>query len=310
MRSWDVSEIPDLSGTTAVVTGANSGIGLHTALELGRAGARVIVACRDPQRGRTALGQLGAQAPGASFELVRLDLADLASVREAAEQITERTGGRLDVLVNNAGVMALPLRRTTDGFEMQFGTNHLGHFAFTGLLLPSLLAARAPRVVTVSSMVHRIGRIDFTDLNAERRYHKWPAYGQSKLANLLFTLELDCRAREAGRALRAVAAHPGTAATNLSRVGPQMSGRAKLASLAGKVTAHTSQSPMEGALPSLRAATDPQVAGGDYLGPKGFLEMSGPPTWVSPTAAARDRVVARRLWEASQEMTRITYPPM
>lgn len=306
--SWTSADIPRLDGRAAVVTGANSGIGLATARELGRSGARVLLACRDARRGQEATDRLAREVPDGAFELVALDLADLTSVKDAAALILDRTGGVLDLLVNNAGVMALPLRRTADGFEMQFGTNHLGHFALTGHLMPALLAAPAPRVVTVSSLAHRIGRIDFTNLNAERRYGKWTAYGQSKLANLLFTLELDGRSRVAGGHLTAVAAHPGTSATNLAQAGPLMSGRTLTAALSGHVTGLTNQSADDGALPSLRAATDPEVTGGDYFGPAGFLETRGAPVRVGSTARARDRATARNLWGVSEELTGVTYP--
>ena len=205
--AWTTADIPDLTGRTAVVTGANSGIGFGAAVELARHGAAVTLAARDPDRGADALARLRSEVPAATAELGRLDLADLASVRAFA------TGYRpdgLDLLVNNAGVMAVPLRHTPDGFESQFGTNHLGHFALTGLLLPKLLARPGARVVTVTSGYHRIGRIDFTDLDARDRYRKWPAYAQSKLANLLFTFELQRRADTAGVELLALSAHPGT----------------------------------------------------------------------------------------------------
>ncbi|NYI03348.1 oxidoreductase [Allostreptomyces psammosilenae] len=305
---WTAQNIPDLTGRTAVVTGANSGIGTPTARELARHGARVLLACRDPEKGKRALERLRAELPGADLELVRLDLADLASVRQAADEITEITEGRLHLLVNNAGVMAVPLHRTVDGFETQFGTNHLGHFALTGLLMRPLLAAESPRVVTVSSMAHRWGRIDFGNLNAEGTYRKWLAYGQSKLANLLFTFELDSRVRRAGVDLTAVAAHPGTSATNLPNVGHQMAGGGFFDGALGRISYLWAQSAEAGALPTLRAATDPQVVGGDYLGPLGPMEARGEPGWVSTTTAARDRETARRLWEVSEKLTGVTFP--
>lgn len=307
--AWTTANIPDLTGQTAVVTGANSGIGLVAARELGRSGARVLLACRDLQRGQGALDHLTHQTPQATYELVQLDLADLSSVRDGAARIQERTGGVVDLLVNNAGVMAVPYRRTADDFEMQFGTNHLGHFALTGHLMTALLAAPAARVVTVSSTAHRFGRINFSNLNAERHYRKWPAYGQSKLANLLFTLELDRRAREAGRSLQATAAHPGLAATNLVAAGPLLNIHPRIAGATERVSGVMTQSAEQGALPTLRAATDPNVAGGDYLGPAGFMETRGAPVWVSSTAPAHDRATAQKLWQVSEKLTQVGYPP-
>jgi NAD(P)-dependent dehydrogenase (short-subunit alcohol dehydrogenase family) len=302
--SWTTADMPDQTGRTAIVTGANSGLGYHTALELTRRGARVVLACRDPERGADALRRLCAEVATASVELGVLDLADLASVRRFAE--AHRTGG-LDLLVNNAGVMALPLRRTADGFEMQFGTNHLGHFALTGLLLPALLARPGARVVTVSSGLHKIGRIDFDNLNAERRYRRWRAYGQSKLANLLFTLELQRRADAAGAALLAAAAHPGFAATNLQTGNIRMTGRRRTEPLVRLGNRLFSQSDAAGALPSLFAATDPTVGGADYIGPDGPFEQRGHPERVSPSRRARDTATATRLWTVSEDLTGVHY---
>jgi NAD(P)-dependent dehydrogenase (short-subunit alcohol dehydrogenase family) len=303
---WTAADIPDLAGRTAVVTGANSGIGYHAALELARHGAHVVLACRDDARGAAAMGRLTTEAPAAQAELATLDLADLASVRRFAESYASTHPG-LDLLVNNAGVMALPQRRTADGFEMQFGTNHLGHFALTGLLLPRLLTRPGARVVTVSSTAHRMGRIDFDDLNAERRYRSWPAYGQSKLANLLFTVELQRRAEAAGADLIAVAAHPGFAATNLQAVGPQMAGR-RLVGLGMAIgTRVFGQSGVMGALPTLYAATQPGVVGGAYIGPGGPFQQRGHPKLVSMSGPARDPGVARRLWEVSEQLTGVRY---
>ena len=221
MPPWTTDDIPDLSGRTAVVTGANSGLGFESALALTRAGAEVVLACRDQTKGAEAADRITGLVPSATVSLVPLDLSDLSSVRAFAAVIGERYAG-LDILLNNAGVMAIPRRETADGFEMQFGTNHLGHFALTGLLLDSLLARPGARVVTVSSAVAQVGRIRFDDLQGTAKYGKWSAYSQSKLANQLFTLELDRRASRAGLDLVSVAAHPGYAATNLQAVGPQM----------------------------------------------------------------------------------------
>jgi NAD(P)-dependent dehydrogenase (short-subunit alcohol dehydrogenase family) len=301
---WTTADVPDQTGRTAVVTGANSGIGYHTALELARRGARVVLAVRDPGRGRAALDRLTAEVPAAAAELGELDLADLASVRAFA---TAYGPGGLDLLVNNAGVMAVPLGRTADGFETQLGVNHLGHYALTGLLLPRLLARPGARVVTVSSAMHRTGRIDFTDLNAEGGYRKWAAYSQSKLANLLFAQELQRRADGAGADLLSVAAHPGWAATNLQATGPRLSGSRFGERAVGVVNRLVAQSDAQGALPTLRAATDPEIRGGDYVGPSGPFELRGRPRLVAMANAARDRAVARRLWEVSERLTGVRY---
>jgi NAD(P)-dependent dehydrogenase (short-subunit alcohol dehydrogenase family) len=303
---WTTADIPDQSGRTAVVTGANSGLGYHTALALAQHGAHVVLACRDAGRGAEALRRIAAEAPDASVELGVLDLADLASVRLFAETHTTDRGGP-DLLVNNAGVMALPLRRTADGFEMQFGTNHLGHFALTGLLLPGLLARPGARVVTVSSGLHRIGRIDFGNLNAERNYHKWRAYGQSKLANLLFTLELQRRLDAAGASIVAAAAHPGLATTNLHTTGVQMAGRRRVEPLVRFGYRLFAQSDAMGALPSLFAATDPTVRGGDYIGPGGRFEQRGHPKRVPRSHRAQDTDTAARLWTVSEDLTGVRY---
>ncbi len=306
MTGWSADDIPDLTGRRAVVTGANSGLGFRTAVELARHGAEVVIAARDRTRGETAVQRVRDEVPNARVTLEQLDLADLSNVRACAGRLRERLPS-LDVLVNNAGVMAIPYRRTADGFEMQLGTNHFGHFALTGLLQPLLLAADRPRVVTVSSTAHRTGRIDFDDLDGTRRYRKWRAYGQSKLANLLFMRELQRRADDAAVPLTSVAAHPGFAATNLQRVGPQMAGDRVMATLMALGNRLMAQSDAMGALPTLCAATAPDVQGGDYYGPDGLFETRGHPTRVSMTAAAQDDEVARRLWEVSEERTGVRY---
>jgi NAD(P)-dependent dehydrogenase (short-subunit alcohol dehydrogenase family) len=295
MAEWTANDIPDLSGKVAVVTGANSGLGYETVLGLARHGADVVLACRDEGRGTQALEKVRAEVPAASLELSLLDLADLASVRKFADGfMAERPG--LDMLIDNAGVMALAERRVTaDGFEMQFGTNHLGHFALTGLLLPRLLARPGARVVSVSSYGHRVGRIKFDDLQAERKYRKWLAYGQSKLANLLFAFELDRRAKAAGVPLLAAVAHPGYADTNLQS-GTSFAWSNFMA-----------QSPAAGALPTLYAATDPGMTGGEFIGPDGFLGQRGHPERVKAARKAYDTDVARRLWEVSEQLTGVTY---
>lgn len=288
---WTSDDLPDLAGRTVVVTGANSGIGLVAARCLAGAGARVVLAVRD-----TAKGEEAAASIAGDTEVRALDLADLSSVREFASA----WNGDLDVLVNNAGVMAVPEARTKDGFEMQIGTNHLGPFALTNLLLPRI----TDRAVTVSSGAHRIGGLDLDDLNWERRgYERWRAYGQSKLSNLLFTLELQRRLSEAGSDLRAVAAHPGYAATNLqSHTGNLLQNT--LMAIGNKVLA---QSDEMGALPTLYAATQ-DIPGGAYVGPDGFREQRGHPKLVGRSSAASDEQAARRLWEISEELTGVRFP--
>jgi NAD(P)-dependent dehydrogenase (short-subunit alcohol dehydrogenase family) len=293
MRSdkWTAADLPRLDGRTFLVTGANSGIGLVAARELGRSGARVVLAVRDPAKGEAA----AATMPG-EREVRRLDLADLASIRAFAEAWE----GELHVLVNNAGVMATPLRRTRDGFELQIGTNHLGHFALTNLLLPRL----TDRVVTVSSSAHRMGAIRLDDLNWERGdYRRWGAYGQSKLANLLFTLELQRRLHAAGSMVRALAVHPGYAATNLQHRTENRLQNALMA-VSNRLVA---QSDEMGALPTLYAATQ-DLPGASFVGPDGFREQRGHPTLVGRSAAASDPHTARRLWELSEELTGVSFP--
>lgn len=302
---WTVAEIPDLTGRTFVVTGANSGIGLCTADELAARGAAVTLAVRDEERGRQALTVVRRRSTG-PVELARLDLADLASVRRFVADWRARHPEGLDVLVNNAGVMAVPRRRTADGFELQLGTNHLGHFALTGLLIDALRPDA--RVVTVSSMAHRYGRLDLADLQAERSYRKWRAYGQSKLANVLFGFELDRRSRAAGASLRSIVVHPGYAATNLQSAGPRMSGDRISERVAALVNAVIAQPATAGAWPTLRAATDPDVAGGTFLGPTGWFGMRGTPELQTPSPASRDLDSARRLWQVSTDLTGVSFP--
>ncbi len=292
-HAWDATRIPDLTGRTAVVTGANSGIGLTAADALARAGAHVVFAVRDLERGRAA-----AATVNGSTEVRRLDLADLSSVREFADAWDARP---LDLLINNAGVMMLPKQQTADGFEMQFGTNHLGHFALTNLLLPHI----TDRVVTVASGAHRWagGRIRFEDLNWTSDYDPRRAYAQAKLANLLFTLELQRRLTESGSPVRALAAHPGYAATNLQShaASPVMTAFMKFGNR------FFAQDDRAGALPTLYAATQ-DLPGTSYVGPDGWGEMRGAPTLVGRSAAASDTAVARRLWTVSEEMTGVSWP--
>ena len=296
---WDTADIPDQSGRTAVVTGANSGLGFVTARELARAGARVVLACRNLDKGRAAVAEIERDVPEAELELEELDLASLGSVRAFAERFRARHEG-LDLLVNNAGVMAPPRRVTADGFELQLGTNHLGHFALTQLLLPAMEGREDARVVTLSSNGHKLGRIAFDNLNGERRYFRWSAYCQSKLANLLFALELDRRLRARGSTVKSLAAHPGYAATNLQSAAAPLFDR--LVMKVGNVV--IAQNHEMGALPQLYAATAPGLEGGEYVGPDGIGEQRGRPTLVKPARAALGTRTARRLWEVSEELTR------
>jgi NAD(P)-dependent dehydrogenase (short-subunit alcohol dehydrogenase family) len=298
---WTAADLPDLDGATVLITGANSGLGLESARALAAHGAQVLMAGRNPQK----LSQAASTVTGGPRPVtVQLDLADLGSVRRGAQEVTDRVG-RLDVLMNNAGVMAPPLLRTKDGFESQIGVNHLGHFALTGLLLPLL---RQARVVTVSSTAHRMGSVNVDDLNYEHRsYSSWPAYGQSKVANLLFTAELDRRARAAGWELVAVAAHPGYAATNLQTSGPWYAQNpvGRLASQGMNLL--LGQSAEHGAWPQLYAAAGPDVEGDDFFGPSGWRGLRGHPARSSRSAAAGDTQVAGALWEVSQALTGVVY---
>ena len=295
---WGASDIPDQHGRTALITGANSGIGLEAAQYLAARGAQVVLACRDEGKAAAAAAAIAAGVPGAEAETLALDLSSLESVRSAAAEIRSRYP-RLDLLVNNAGVMMPPLGRTTDGFELQFGTNHLGHFALTGLVLPSLLGVPGSRVVTVSSNGHKVGRVHFDDLQWEHGYRRMGAYAQSKLANLLFTYELQRRLAAAAAPTIAVAAHPGTSDTALVRHLPAF------AQLGSRLAPN--QGAAMGALPTLRAATDPAVAGGDYYGPAGLGEFAGPPRLVRSSSRSHDEAAQRRLWSVSEELTGVTF---
>lgn len=299
MAAYSADNIPDQTGKTAVVTGANSGLGLQTALVLAAKGARVELACRDGQRGEAAQQLIRAETGNDEVRVRRLDLGSLDSVRAfAAAQDTP-----VDLLINNAGVMATPHRSTADGFELQFGVNHLGHFALTGLLLPALRAAPAPRVVAVSSLAHRGGRIDWNDLAAEKSYRPWARYNQSKLANLLFIREFHRRLEARGENLIAAAAHPGFANTNLTS---GMNHPATLDVL-GAFFRLLGQSGALGALPTLYAATAPAVRGGEFYGPDGPGQLRGRPTPVTPAPQARDPDAARRLWEVSTKLTGVRF---
>jgi NAD(P)-dependent dehydrogenase (short-subunit alcohol dehydrogenase family) len=300
---WTAADIADQTGRTALVTGANSGLGLATARELARAGAHVVMASRSAGKGDAAAARIRESVAGASLEVVVLDLADLASVREFATS-AGAAQARIDLLINNAGIMAAPRRLTRDGFESQFGTNHLGHFALTGLLLPALLRAPAPRVVTVSSQLHRRGTMRFDDLMGEREYNRWGAYGQSKLANLMFCFELQRRATEAGSPLRSLAAHPGYAATNLQFAVSDRFYEKAFGWIGNRLIA---QSADMGALPTLYAATVPDLPGGTYVGPGGRGEQRGYPKVVTAARKAYDEGDWRRLWEVSEELTGVRY---
>lgn len=307
MPEWSAADIPDLSGRTIIITGANSGLGFEAATALAGRGAQVVLACRDQAKGRAADEQIRARHPRAATALMPLDLSSLADIRRFADAVLA-AHPRIDVLMNNAGVMALPYRQTVDGFEMQFGTNHLGHFALTGLLLERLLATPGARIVTVSSGAHRMGRIRFDDPHWQQGYRKWPAYGQSKLANLLFAFELQRRLTAAGANGISVAAHPGYAATNLQAAGPRMVGSSFLERIMDLGNSLFAQSAAMGALPQLYAAVAPEVRGGEYYGPSGVGELWGHPRVVTSNARSRDPEAARRLWELSERMTGIQYP--
>jgi NAD(P)-dependent dehydrogenase (short-subunit alcohol dehydrogenase family) len=295
-------EIPSQLGKTAVVTGATGGLGYETALALAKAGAEVILTGRDDRKGQSAIEKIGREVIGAKISYERLDLANLASVADFAKQMQARPS--LDLLVNNAGVMALPRRQTTaDGFEMQFGTNHLGHFALTARLMPLLRRSSAPRVVSLSSLAHRTGLIDFGDLQGERVYSPWKAYGQSKLACLMFALELQRRSDAAGWNLTSIAAHPGFARTNLFAGGP-----GGLVSLATDFAApFFGHSAADGARPILFAATSPNAKPGAYYGPGGFSELRGAPAAALVMPQARDAAAAARLWDVSAKLTNTTF---
>lgn len=305
-ENWTTEAIPDLTGKVAIVTGANSGIGYETALALAQKGATVVVASRDTAKGQVAVKQIEATNPKGSVLFLPLDLANLASVRSFAAQFSQQFN-QLDLLINNAGVMAIPYRTTADGFEMQFGTNHLGHFALTGLLLPVILKTPKSRVVTVSSGLHRSGHINFDDLNLKDNYNEGKAYSQSKLANLLFTYELQRKLKAHGSDAIAVAAHPGYAATNLQAVGPRMSGsvlRERMMQIMNGILAQTAAM---GALPTLFAAVSPTLHGSEYIGPNGFVELRGYPVVVKSSAESYDVNVAQRLWAVSEQLTGVQY---
>ena len=301
--TWTANEIPDQRGRVAVITGANTGLGLETAKALATRGATVVLAVRNLDKGKDAAASISADSPGADITVQQLDLSSLNSVRKAADELRARHD-RIDLLINNAGVMYTPKGTTADGFELQFGTNHLGHFALTGLLLDRVLAAAGSRVVTISSVGHRIrARINFDDLQSERTYGRIAAYGQSKLANLMFTYELQRRLSGSGAATIAVAAHPGVSSSELVRNSPLV-----LRALNAVFSPLVNQSAAMGALPTLRAATDAAVLGGQYYGPGGFRELRGHPIVVESSKQSHDADIQRRLWAVSEDLTGVTFP--
>ena len=302
MEQWTTADIPDLTGKAAIITGANSGVGYETALELARHGATTIFACRSSSRGESALRRIKKAIPSADVQLAILDLGDLSSISEFAQDFKD-THEKLDMLINNAGIMATPYRSTADGFESQFGTNHLGHFALTAELIPVIAAAPSSRVVNVSSLAHRGESIDFENLQTgNRNYNRWRAYGRSKLANLIFTYELQRRLASAGiQHVESLAAHPGVSRTNIAQ------GLGWIGKIAMPVAGLFFQSAQMGALPILRAATDPEARGGQYYGPNKPNERKGYPVIVTSSSESHDTEVARRLWEQSEKLTGVKF---
>lgn len=295
-NKWSFSNIPDQSGRIAIVTGANSGIGFITAGALAMAGAKVIMACRNESKGKSAIENILTKTPKADVELMQLDLSDLSSISEFVKEFKSKYK-KLDLLINNAGIMMPPFGKTADGFESQFGTNHLGHFALTGQLLKIILKTPNSRIVSVSSNAHKMGKINFNNLNAEESYSKAGAYGQSKLANLLFTYELQRFFDAQDLQTKALAAHPGWTATNLQNN----------STLFRFLNPRFGQKMEMGALPTLRAAVDPEAKGGDYFGPDKFMEWRGYPVLVDSNDASKDKKVAAKLWAVSEDLTDIKF---
>ena len=295
-HNWSAEQLSEQTGRVAIVTGSNSGIGFETARVLAEKGATVVMACRNLEKANPKADEIRAAHPEADIEVMQLDLSNLDSVREFAEAFRAKHA-RLDLLINNAGIMVPPYGKTAQGFETQFGVNHLGHFALTGALLDLLTETPGSRIVTVSSMAHQMGKIQFSDLNWEKGYKAQQAYGQSKLANLLFTYELQRRLAAAGKDTLAVAAHPGWTETNLQE-------HARSIKFMNRFLA---QGPLMGALPTLYAATESDVQGADYYGPSGLLEMNGPPKKVKSNKRSHDQKVAARLWDVSEELTGVHF---
>jgi len=305
-REWTTRDLPRLDGKTIAITGANSGIGFEAARALAGTGAHVVMACRTERSANDAVAKIRAEHGGASVEFAALDLSSLASVRAFAAAFAGKHE-RLDVLINNAGVMALPYHKTPDGFEMQVGTNHFGHFALTGLLLDRLVRSGGARVVTVSSMAHALGKVTFDDLQREKSYERWSAYGQSKLCNLLFAYELDRRLSARGLDVRSVVCHPGYASTNLQYAAARMAKSSVGERFWRWVNGLFAQSPAGGALPTLFAAVADEARGGDYIGPGKLFGLRGSPVKVKSNARSHDQAVAKQLWEVSETLTGVSY---
>jgi NAD(P)-dependent dehydrogenase (short-subunit alcohol dehydrogenase family) len=307
-HAWTIRDVPDQSGRIAVITGASAGLGLETARILASCGAKVILACRDIAKGEAAADMIASSvaADRRRLQVVPLNLASLASIHGAADEIRAHSS-RIDLLINNAGVMAIPFSRSDDGLELTFATNHLGHFALTGLLLERLLETPGSRVVTLSSNAYRRGRLDLGGLDSADGYKPGQAYDRSKLANLLFAFELQHRLHAAAAETTSLAAHPGNARTDLWRTSSRLE-RALLAPALRPLTFWLAQSARDGALPTLRAALDPAAAGGDYYGPAGWFQYTGRPVRVDPSPNSRDRSDQRRLWLASEQLTGVSYP--
>lgn len=303
---WNVNNISDLTGKTILITGANSGIGFEAFKVLGAKGATMIMASRNKAKADQALAAAKVENPSIQVDFIALDLADLKSVSAAAEAFKKKYQ-TLDILINNGGVAWHPRKTTADGFELHFGTNHLGHFALGGLLLENLLQADAPRVVSIASIAHRFGKIHFDDLQLEKSYNMFASYGQSKMANLLYIFELSRLAQKAGVNLKAIAAHPGMSSTNLATSGIEGHGQNLLATIADRIQGLVTQSAYDGSLPTVRAATDPEAKGGDYYGPRDLFEAIGPPVKVGTNDYAKREDVAARLWQVSEELTGIRY---
>lgn len=305
LQPWTVENIADQTGKLAIITGANSGIGYETAFVLAGSGAALILAARNLEKGKNAAAKIRNRYKDANIRVMQLDLSNITSIQLFATQVLEQEQ-QLHILINNAGVMAPPYRKTKDGFELQFGTNHLGHFAFTGLLLPIIVKTPLARVITVSSLAHRTGRINFDNLDGSKGYRRWKFYGQSKLANLLFAYELERRFKMNHVEAMSLVCHPGFASTNLTAAGIGHS-TPWIGKIAGALGGLMSQSAAMGALPTLFAATNPDLQGGEYIGPTGPREMRGYPGIVQSSPRSRDEEAGRRLWDMSEQMTGVTY---